>query len=69
MMSPRYGIAQRTSLAGLRGRFPGVTFARNNMFQNDTCDYDLLGNAYGGGVIENYGNAEASPGTASFSVR
>jgi hypothetical protein len=31
-----------------------VKFAGNNMFQNEACAYDLLGNAYGGGVIENH---------------
>ena len=54
MMATQYGIAQKAKLAGLRARFPGVKFAGNNMFQNDACNYDLLGNAYDGGVIENY---------------
>ena len=54
MMATQYGAAQKTKLAGLRSRFPGVKFTGNNMFQNDACNFGLLGNAYDGGVIENY---------------
>jgi hypothetical protein len=49
-----WGGAQKTKLAGLRNRFPGVWFAGNNLGNNDSCTWDLLATAYDGAALEHY---------------
>ncbi len=61
MTTAAYGAAQKTKLAGLRARFPGVRFTGNNLYQNDPCSNDLLGGAYDGGVLENYARPTNGP--------
>jgi hypothetical protein len=49
-----WGAAQKTKLAGLRSRYPGVWFAGNSLGTNDACTWDLLANAYDGAALEHY---------------
>jgi hypothetical protein len=49
-----WGQAQKTKVAGLRTRFPGVHFVGNSLGLYDPCQNDLLATAYDGGAIENY---------------
>jgi hypothetical protein len=54
MTRDMWGAAQASKLDVLRARFPGVWLGGNSLSHVNACTWNLLGEAYDGGVLENY---------------